>query len=57
MIQKLKIAREQFTLSELQEEVSKWNTDELVQHVENIRSSLHQKEDELKELRERNAVT
>ena len=51
MIQKLKIAREQFTLSELQEEVSKWNTDELVQHVENIRSSLRKKEDELKELR------
>ena len=39
MIQQLKIAKEQFTLSKLQEEVSKWNTDELVQHVENIRSS------------------
>ena len=56
MIQKLKIAREQFTLSELQEEVSKWNTDELVQHVENIRSSLRKKEDELKELREKETL-
>ena len=51
MIQKLKIAKEQFTLSELQEEVSKWNMDELVQHVENIRSSLRKKYYELKELR------
>lgn len=56
MIQKLKIAREQFTLSELQEEVSKWNTDELVQHVENIRSSLRKKEDDLKELREKETL-
>ena len=56
MIQKLKIAKEQFTLSELQEEVSKWNTDELVQHVENIRSSLRKKEDELKELREKETL-
>ena len=56
MIQKLKIAREQFTLSELQEEVSKWNTDELVQPVENIRSSLRKKEDELKELREKETL-
>ena len=56
MIQQLKIAKEQFTLSELQEEVSKWNTDELVQHVENIRSSLRKKEDELKELREKETL-
>ena len=56
MIQKLKIAKEQFTLSELQEEVSKWNMDELVQHVENIRSSLRKKEDELKELREKETL-
>ena len=56
MIQKLKIAKEQFTLSELQEEVSKWNMDELVQHVENIRSSLRKKEDDLKELREKETL-
>ena len=56
MIQKLKTAKEQFTLSELQEEVSKWNMDELVQHVENIRSSLRKKEDELKELREKETL-
>lgn len=56
LIQKLKTPREQFALSELQKEVQKWDTDELVEHVESIRNTLRKKDDELKELREKEAL-
>ena len=56
LIQKLKTAREQFTLSELQKEVQKWDTDALVEHVESIRNTLRKKDEELKELREKEAL-
>ena len=56
LIQKLKTPREQFTLSELQKEVQNWDTDALVEHVESIRNTLRKKDDELKELREKEAL-
>ena len=56
LIQKLKTPREQFALSELQKEVQKWDTDALVDHVESIRNTLRKKDDELKELREKEAL-
>ena len=56
LIQKLKTPREQFALSELQKEVQKWDTDELVEHVESIRNTLRKKDDELKELREKEVL-
>lgn len=56
LIQKLKTPREQFALSELQKEVQKWDTDSLVDHVESIRNTLRKKDDELKELREKEAL-
>ena len=56
LIQKLKTPKEQFTLSELQQEVQKWDTDALVEHVESIRNTLRKKDDELKELREKEAL-
>ena len=56
LIQKLKTLREQFALSELQKEVQKWDTDALVEHVESIRNTLRKKDDELKELREKEAL-
>lgn len=56
LIQKLKTPKEQFTLSELQQEVQKWDTDALVKHVESIRNTLRKKDDELKELREKEAL-
>ena len=56
LIQKLKTPREQFALSELQKEVQKWDTDALVEHVESIRNTLRKKDDELKELREKEAL-
>ena len=56
LIQKLKTPREQFALSELQKEVQKWDTDSLVEHVESIRNTLRKKDDELKELREKEAL-
>ena len=56
LIQKLKTPREQFALSELQKEVQKWDTDALVDHVESIRNTLRKKDDELKELREKETL-
>ena len=56
LIQKLKTPREQFALSELQKEVQKWDTDALVEHVESIRNTLRKEDDELKELREKEAL-
>ena len=56
LIQKLKTPREQFALSELQKEVQNWDTDALVEHVESIRNTLRKKDDELKELREKEAL-
>ena len=56
LIQKLKTPKEQFTLSELQKEVQNWDTDALVEHVESIRNTLRKKDDELKELREKEAL-
>ena len=56
LIQKLKTPREQFALSELQKEVQKWDTDALVDRVESIRNTLRKKDDELKELREKEAL-
>ena len=56
LIQKLKTPREQFALSELQKEVQKWDTDSLVEHVESIRNTLRKEDDELKELREKEAL-
>ena len=56
LIQKLKTPREQFALSELQKEVQNWDTDALVDHVESIRNTLRKKDDELKELREKEAL-
>ena len=56
LIQKLKTPKEQFTLSELQQEVKNWDTDALVKHVESIRNTLRKKDDELKELREKEAL-
>lgn len=56
LIQKLKTPREQFTLSELQQEVKQWDTDALVEDVESIRNTLRKKDDELKELREKEAL-
>ena len=56
LIQKLKMPREQFALSELQKEVQNWDTDALVEHVESIRNTLRKKDDELKELREKEAL-
>ena len=56
LIQKLKTPKEQFTLSELQKEVQNWDTDALVEHVESIRNTLRKKDDELKELREKESL-
>lgn len=56
LIQKLKTPKEQFTLSELQQEVQKWDADALVEHVESIRTTLRKKDEELKELREKEAL-
>ena len=56
LIQKLKTPREQFALSELQKEVQNWDTDALVEHVESIRNTLRKKDDELKDLREKEAL-
>ena len=56
LIQKLKTPKEQFALSELQKEVQNWDTDALVEHVESIRNTLRKKDDELKELREKEAL-
>ena len=56
LIQKLKTPREQFALSELQKEVQNWDTDALVEHVESIRNTLRKKDDELKELREKEVL-
>ena len=56
LIQKLKTPREQFALSELQKEVQNWDTDALVELVESIRNTLRKKDDELKELREKEAL-
>ena len=56
LIQKLKTPKEQFTLSELQKEVQSWDADALVEHVESIRNTLRKKDDELKELREKEAL-
>ena len=56
LIQKLKTPREQFALSELQKEVQNWDTDALVEHVESIRNTLRKKDDELKELREKESL-
>ena len=56
LIQKLKTPREQFALSELQKEVQNWGTDALVEHVESIRNTLRKKDDELKELREKEVL-
>ena len=56
LIQKLKTPREQLALSELQKEVQNWDTDALVEHVESIRNTLRKKDDELKELREKEAL-
>ena len=56
LIQKLKTPREQFALSELQKEVQNWDTDALVEHVESIRNTLRKKDDELKELREKETL-
>ena len=56
LIQKLKTPKEQFTLSELQQEVQNWDTDALVEHVESIRNTLRKKDDELKELREKETL-
>ena len=56
LIQKLKTPKEQFTLSELQKEVQNWDTDALVEHVESIRNTLRKNDDELKELREKEAL-
>ena len=56
LIQKLKTPREQFALSELQKEVQNWDTDALVEHVESIRNTLRKKDEELKELREKEAL-
>jgi len=56
LIQKLKTPREQFALSELQKEVQSWDADALVEHVESIRNTLRKKDDELKELREKEAL-
>ena len=56
LIQKLKTPKEQFTLSELQNEVQSWDADALVEHVESIRTTLRKKDEELKELREKEAL-
>ena len=56
LIQKLKTPKEQFTLSELQKEVQSWDADALVEHVESIRNTLRKKDDELKELREKEVL-
>lgn len=56
LIQKLKTPREQFALSELQKEVQNWDTDALVELVESIRNTLRKKDDELKELREKEVL-
>lgn len=56
LIQKLKTPKEQFTLSELQQEVQKWDADALVEHVESIRTTLRKKDEELKEIREKEAL-
>ncbi len=56
LIQKLKTPKEQFTLSELQKEVQSWDADALVEHVESIRTTLRKKDEELKELREKEAL-
>ena len=56
LIQKLKTPREQFALSELQKEVQNWDADALVEHVEGIRTTLRKKDEELKELREKEAL-
>ena len=56
LIQKLKTPKEQFTLSELQNEVQSWDADALVEHVEGIRTTLRKKDEELKELREKEAL-
>ncbi len=56
LIQKLKTPKEQFTLSELQKEVQSWDADALVEHVEGIRTTLRKKDEELKELREKEAL-
>ncbi len=56
LIQKLKTPKEQFTLSDLQKEVQSWDADALVEHVESIRTTLRKKDEELKELREKEAL-
>ena len=56
LIQKLKTPKEQFTLSELQKEVQSWDADALVEHVESIRTTLRKKDEELKELREKEVL-
>ena len=56
LIQKLKMPREQFALSELQKEVQSWDADALVEHVESIRTTLRKKDEKLKELREKEAL-
>ena len=56
LIQKLKTPKEQFTLSELQNEVQSWDADALVEDVESIRTILRKKDEELKELREKEAL-
>ena len=56
LIQKLKTPKEQFTLSELQKEVQSWDANALVEHVESIRTTLRKKDEELKELREKEAL-
>ena len=56
LIQKLKTPKEQFTLSELQNEVQSWDADALVEHVESIRTTLRKKDEKLKELREKEAL-
>ena len=56
LIQKLKTPKEQFTLSELQNEVQSWDADALVEHVESIRTTLRKKDEKLKELREKEVL-
>lgn len=56
LIQKLKTPKEQFTLSELQNEVQSWDADALVENVESIRTTLRKKDEKLKELREKEAL-
>lgn len=56
MFKKLRTKKEQFTLVELQQEVASYDTDQLVEHVESIRAALRKKDEELKELKEKETL-